>query len=167
MIYATITTTSSVEPLIVTVPFSAPFLPLCESEPAVTFTVVFVATIEPPIASLLSESAAYASPTVVLLSLQLIVELSTVTTLGAGAFTRCINLSTIYLKNVESIYNSTFQSCYNLLSLYLSGSIVCPLQSQSAFNSTPISTYTTSTGGIRGKIYVPSSLYDSYKTATN
>ena len=95
------------------------------------------------------------------------VELSTVTTLGAGAFTRCINLSTIYLKNVESIYNSTFQSCYNLLSLYLSGSIVCPLQSQSAFNSTPISTYTTSTGGIRGKIYVPSSLYDSYKTATN
>ena len=57
MIAATITTTPSVEPLIVTVPFSAPFLPLDESEPAVTFTVVFVATIEAPTASLLRLSA--------------------------------------------------------------------------------------------------------------
>jgi len=45
--------------------------------------------------------------------------------------------------------------------------VVCTLSNINAFGSTPISNYTTSTGGVYGSIYVPASLVDSYKTATN
>jgi hypothetical protein len=41
------------------------------------------------------------------------------------------------------------------------------LRYSNAFSSTPIAGYTTSTGGIYGSIYVPASLYESFKTATN
>ena len=58
VITATVTVTPSVEPLMVTVPFSAPFLPFSESEPAATLTVVFVATIEAPTAALFKQRAA-------------------------------------------------------------------------------------------------------------
>ena len=33
--------------------------------------------------------------------------------------------------------------------------------------STPISNYTSSTGGVYGSIYVPASLYNDYVTDTN
>jgi hypothetical protein len=36
-----------------------------------------------------------------------------------------------------------------------------------ALSSTPIWGYTTSTGGVYGSVYVPSSLLTSFKTATN
>ena len=41
------------------------------------------------------------------------------------------------------------------------------LQNINAFTSTPISNYTTSTGGVYGSIYVPESLYSSYIASTN
>ena len=41
------------------------------------------------------------------------------------------------------------------------------LTSTNTFASTPISTYTTSTGGVYGSIYVPDTLLDSYKAANN
>ena len=47
------------------------------------------------------------------------------------------------------------------------GSSLCSLLNTNAFNATPISTYTASTGGVYGSIYVPESLYDSYIVSTN
>lgn len=82
-------------------------------------------------------------------------------------FYRCSELKTVHLSNVSIIYNYGFNGCVNLLSLYLHGSSVCALSNTNAFSSTPISTYTTSTGGVRGSIYVPSSLYATYIASTN
>ena len=82
-------------------------------------------------------------------------------------FYGCTNLTTVSLSACTSIDTYAFRSCYNLLSLYLLGSSIPTLASTNAFISTPISAYTTSTGGVYGSIYVPSSLYNSYLTATN
>lgn len=89
------------------------------------------------------------------------------TSVGSSAFAYCKGLSEISLLNVQLIYNGAFYGCENLLSLYLPGSSVCRLFSTNAFYSTPISTYTTSTGGVFGSIYVPSSLYATYISSTN
>ena len=86
---------------------------------------------------------------------------------GYGAFANCINLSTISLPVCTNIGSSMFRECYNFLSLYLTGSSVATLANSNAFSSTPIAGYTTSTGGVYGSIYVPSSLLASYQTATN
>ena len=88
------------------------------------------------------------------------------TVVGGSAFAFCSGLTTIILPNVTSIGSSAFRNCYNLLSLYLSGSSCPTLRNTNAFVSTPISNYTTSTGGAYGSIFVPSSLYNSYITAT-
>lgn len=111
-------------------------------------------------------------------------------TLGIAAFTGCTALTTITLPNVGVLLNTAFQgcisltavylpkctkisstyafrSCYHLLSLYLLNSTMVTLTSTNAFISTPISTYTTSTGGVYGSIYVPSDLLASYKAAAN
>ena len=84
-----------------------------------------------------------------------------------GAFTECYSLTSISLPNCSYIGDGVFMRCYNLLSVYLLGSSIPSLPSTSAFLSTPISTYTTSTGGRYGSIYVPTSLYNNYLTATN
>lgn len=111
-------------------------------------------------------------------------------TLGIAAFTSCTALTTITLPNVGILNNAAFQgctaltaiylpkctkisstyafrSCYNLLSLYLLNSTMATLTSTNAFASTPISTYTTSTGGVYGSIFVPEGLLSSYQAATN
>ena len=82
---------------------------------------------------------------------------------------RCNALSTVTLNwtSATQISNRAFSQCYNLLSFYLLGPTVLPLQNINAFATTPISNYTTSTGGVYGSIYVPESLYSSYITATN
>ena len=88
-----------------------------------------------------------------------------------SAFARCDVLQTVRLSTssnyVMAIQAGCFQSCYNLTSLYLLSPHIIGLTNTDAFSSTPISNYTTSTGGVHGSIYVPSSLYSSYKTATN
>ena len=72
------------------------------------------------------------------------------------------------IRNGSYIYGGYFRSCYNLLSLYLlKTTAIISLSGTSQFLSTPISTYTTSTGGEYGKIYVPSSLYATYIANTS
>ena len=85
----------------------------------------------------------------------------------SSAFGRCSSLTTISLPACTLLGGEAFKSCYNLLSVYLLGSSIVSLQSWTIFNSTPISNYTASTGGVYGSIFVPSSLYNSYRTATN
>ena len=86
--------------------------------------------------------------------------------IGSSAFTYA-KVSTLSFPMASEINYYAFASCYNLLSLYLPGSFVCSLRTTTAFASTPISTYTTSTGGVYGSIYVPSDLLATYKSATN
>lgn len=89
---------------------------------------------------------------------------STISEIGSYAFADCISLTTVNLYNVTSIKTYAFGSCYNLLSVYLLGNSI-PSLASTAFYSTPISTYTTSTGGIYGSIFVPASLYSDYLVA--
>ena len=89
-----------------------------------------------------------------------------VTSIANYAFANCTSLTTASFPNVEYINSYVFASCYKLLSLYLLGSSI-PTLKTSVFNSTPIKGYTTSTGGVYGSIFVPSSLYDQYIVATN
>ena len=88
-------------------------------------------------------------------------------TIGSAVFYNCSSLTTIDLPACTTIGNSAFRSCYKLLSLYLRASTVCTLSNSSAFMSTPIARYTNYTGGVYGSIFVPASLVDAYKTATN
>jgi hypothetical protein len=83
------------------------------------------------------------------------------------AFMWCASLNTVLLPVVESIGSSAFISCRQLLSLYLSNVSSVPLLGNSAFASTPIGGYTAETAGRYGSVYVPSSLYTAFKTATN
>ena len=95
------------------------------------------------------------------------VSIPNATEIAANAFANCVNLSTVSFPNATQIGSSAFRSCYNLLSLYLLGSSVATLANATAFSSTPISTYTTSTGGVNGSIFVPASLFSNYRTAAN
>ena len=95
------------------------------------------------------------------------INLPLVSIIGDRAFNNDTKLHTVSIGSTCNIYGAAFYNCYNLLSLYLTGSSVCTLSNINAFTSTPISTYTTSTGGVYGSIYVPASLLASYKTATN
>lgn len=90
-----------------------------------------------------------------------------VTTIGSSAFGYCTSLAVVSLSQVTLIRSYAFRNCYNLLSLYLLGSSVPTLTSTTAFTSTPILFYTTSTGGVYGSIYVPASLHFNYIGATN
>lgn len=87
--------------------------------------------------------------------------------IGQYTFGYCSQLSTVSFPSCTYIGPQAFQRCFNLLSLYLMGSSLCSLAGKDAFTSTPISDYTTSTGGVYGSIYVPASLLASYKAATN
>ena len=89
-------------------------------------------------------------------------------TISAYAFASCRDLQTASFPNCRFIRSNAFLRCYNLKSLYLlSSGAVTTLVNSNAFISTPIAGYTTSTGGVYGKIYVPASLYSSYTSATN
>lgn len=86
---------------------------------------------------------------------------------GSCAFAYCGRLTSMGFPNCSYIENYAFSRCYRLLSLYLIGSSIPSLNDINAFDSTPISNYTTLTGGVYGSIYVPASLYSSYITTTN
>ena len=88
------------------------------------------------------------------------------TSIGSNAFHWNRNLTTVRFPKVTSISGSAFYSCYNLISLYLTGSSLCTLANSNAFSLTPIGGYSAS-AGTYGHIYVPASLLTSYKTATN
>ena len=102
--------------------------------------------------------------------------------IGRGAFYSCISLTQIDLPMCSYMDSATFQSCSSLtqvnlpkcsyigrgafgycslLSIITIGySGVCSLVSSNVFNATQITSST-------GSIYVPTSLVDSYKSATN
>ena len=89
------------------------------------------------------------------------------TAVDASAFAECDSLSLASFPVCANIGYAAFMSCYNLLNLYLASTSVCELIYSNAFTSTPIGGYTASTGGVYGSIFVPASLVDSYKSATN
>jgi len=73
-----------------------------------------------------------------------------------------------YDAGTTGIQTNAFSRCYHLTSLYLLYSLgVVKLGGTNVFSSTPISNYTTSTGGVFGSIFVPSAVYSSYISATN
>jgi hypothetical protein len=86
---------------------------------------------------------------------------------SAYTFQSFWNLTTVVFSDVSSIGGYAFSSCFNLMSLYILGSSVATLNANAVFRSTPISNYTTSTGGVYGSIFVPQSLFDAYKSSTN
>ena len=86
--------------------------------------------------------------------------------INSYAFSYCVNMTTASFPKVTVIGSSAFNHCHNLLSLYLLGSSIPTLSNINAFGNTPISTYTTSTGGVYGSIFVPESLYSNYIAAT-
>ena len=82
-----------------------------------------------------------------------------ITSIGNSAFRDCTSLTSIDLPNVTSIGAYAFKDCTSLTSIILRSNTTCALSS-GVFTNTPISSGT-------GYIYVPSTLVDSYKTATN
>lgn len=89
-----------------------------------------------------------------------------VTIIYNGAFTNCSRLTSLSFPEITDIRSSVFSRCTYLKALYLTNSVVCALSHSNAFSSTPIGGYSTS-AGTYGSIYVPMSLVDAYKAATN
>ena len=85
----------------------------------------------------------------------------------SGVFKTRNQLNTVILSSCSVVGSSCFSGCTRLLSLYLLSTAVCKLSNINAFKSTPISTYTTATGGVHGSIFVPASLYATYIASTN
>lgn len=88
------------------------------------------------------------------------------TTIDTNAFRDCFNIETLSFPACTTIYSYAFQRCKGLQALYLTGSNLCTLSHSNAFNSTPYAGYSASFSGTP-YIYVPASLVNSYKTATN
>ena len=84
----------------------------------------------------------------------------TVTAVREYAFCKCSGLTSCDFAAVRSIGGYAFQNCSNLNTLILRGGTVAELKNTGAFLSTPIKSGT-------GYIYVPASLVERYKGATN
>ncbi len=87
--------------------------------------------------------------------------------IGSSAFGSCYEIQTMSFPSCTTIGSGAFTRCRKLIELRLEGSSVAKLEYSTAFSSTPIAGYTTSTGGVYGSIYVPSSLYSIYISSTN
>lgn len=94
------------------------------------------------------------------------VVLSNVSSVATDAFTTCTALSYISLPKIKFMLGA-FHSCKNLESIYVGTemSSVCTLYYSNTFDRTPMKD--SSYLGYYGSIYVPASLADAYKTATN
>lgn len=88
------------------------------------------------------------------------VSLPVCNSIGAYAFYRCSSLSQISLPVCSIIESNAFGNCSLLSKITIGYSGVCILSSSYVFNKTQISPVT-------GSIYVPTSLVDAYKSATN
>ena len=85
-----------------------------------------------------------------------------------GMFENCNNLSYINLANYSKFVDyNTFSNCNSLETLIIGTALseVCVITTSTIFNTTPLSK--SSYLGYYGSIYVPASLVDAYKTATN
>lgn len=76
-----------------------------------------------------------------------------------GVFIGCTQLSIVKLYNCSQIQFNAFVGC-NLMELYLIESSIPTLWSSKVFDGTPLAS------GV-GSIYVPASLIEDYKIATN
>ena len=83
-----------------------------------------------------------------------------------GAFYECNSLTSVSFPNCTSIGSSAFRNCYKLSTVILNNSSVCTLSNSNAFTSTLYAGYSNYYSGTP-YIYVPSSLVDAYKSATN
>lgn len=99
------------------------------------------------------------------------IKLLNISAIGRAVFQNCTNLSEVYFRPLSSIVTqSIFLNCYRLRSLYLLRSdaiTALAISASTVFGSTPIAGYTEYTDGQYGSIFVPASLYNTYKTATN
>lgn len=75
-------------------------------------------------------------------------------------------LSVVSLYNVKAIPNQAFNGCSKLQSLYLHASYMIPMLYDAYGTFWPSPIYSPR-DGVTGSIYVPASLYDEYRTATN
>ena len=93
------------------------------------------------------------------------INLPLVTTIAVSAFYNCSALTTVKLSSITSIKEFAFENCNALMEIYLLASSVTILSNIQVFRNTPMidSSYT----GSFGSIYVPASLVDSYKVASN
>ena len=82
------------------------------------------------------------------------------------AFSKCTKLTIASFPKCSYFGSYTFNSCYNLISLYVNKVSSIPTLASNVFNSTPIGGYSTSAGRY-GSVFVPASLYSSFLTATN
>ena len=89
--------------------------------------------------------------------------------IGSYAFRNCSRLTSTDFGDDTlskcSIYASAFASCSKLMTLILRYSSLATLSNINAFASTPMSVSTLT--GSFGSIYVPASLVNAYKAATN
>ena len=87
------------------------------------------------------------------------VSLPNATSIGEYVFQNCKGLTSVSFPNATSIGNYAFRDCSSLITIYVgtNTSTVCTLSSTSAFTNCTNLT----------NIYVPASLVDSYKSATN
>lgn len=88
------------------------------------------------------------------------VNLPNATTVNFATFQNCAALTRLDFPALTYIADDAFNLCGKLETVILRSKTVCKLGSTKSFQSTPIANGT-------GYIYVPSSLVDSYKTATN
>ena len=80
--------------------------------------------------------------------------------IGSSVFRGCVSLSQVSLPMCSYIGGFAFWGCSSLSIITIGYSSVCSLGSSNVFNRTKITSST-------GSIYVPTSLVDSYKSATN
>ena len=82
------------------------------------------------------------------------------------AFQGCRVLATAYFGECKDIRYQAFSSCWRLSSFTLATSSVCTLSNSVTFTSTPFAGYKSYFSGTP-HIYVPASLVNAYKSATN
>ena len=88
------------------------------------------------------------------------------TSIGGYAFGDCSSLTKAYFSSCANIGSNALIRCYCLSELLLKTSSVCTLAHSNAFSSTPFAGYSSYFSGTP-HIYVPASLVDAYKSATN
>ena len=99
------------------------------------------------------------------------IDLPSVNAIRSSAFNGCSKLKSVYLYQYQSL-GSVFPNCYSLTKIVLRADKVCPLSNVSQFNNcyhisgTVNATYNPD--GLKdGFFYVPDTLVEDYKAATN
>lgn len=81
------------------------------------------------------------------------------------AFGGCSNLTSLSIPECQALWSNAFSDCNKLSQVFITGSQICALKYSNVFTNCPIGK--SSYLGYFGSVYVPSSLVDTYKSATN